>query len=112
MFRPHPGDWEVVQIGSTGAVPEISSPQVRWLWICGQASSTGCGQENCPQGGGLVVHRQPTGWGTLCTANPHLCPLFGNETRALTGASESGHTKEAGWAVGNLGKAGDSAGEK
>ncbi|QEV56926.1 hypothetical protein CP981_19625 [Streptomyces platensis] len=45
-------------------------------------------------------------------ASPHRCPLFGNTTPALTGPSESRHTKVVGWAVGNVGKAGDGTGEK
>ncbi|RFU86452.1 hypothetical protein DY218_12145 [Streptomyces triticagri] len=45
-------------------------------------------------------------------SSPHRCPLFGNATHLLTGSSERRHTKRAGCPVGNLGKAGDSAGEK
>ncbi|OSC69222.1 hypothetical protein CJI59_26010 [Streptomyces sp. Alain-F2R5] len=45
-------------------------------------------------------------------ASPHLCPLFGNTTRPLTASSESRHTKAPDWAVGKVGKAGDSPGEK
>lgn len=68
FFRPHPGDWEVVQIVSTGPAGEGPSVQVRCLWIRGQKISTGCGQIRDPQAGDEVVHRQPTGWGRLSPA--------------------------------------------
>ncbi|OLO32210.1 hypothetical protein PZ61_0217900 [Streptomyces sp. MNU77] len=48
----------------------------------------------------------------LRPASPHPCPLFGNATHALTARSERRHTKVVGWAVGNVGKAGDRPGEK
>ncbi|ATY96853.1 hypothetical protein CVT27_16320 [Streptomyces cavourensis] len=48
----------------------------------------------------------------LHRASPHLCPLFGNATSALTARSERRHTKLPDWAVGNVGKAGDRPGEK
>jgi hypothetical protein len=48
----------------------------------------------------------------LPAASPHLCPLFGNAAPPFTAPSERRHTKRVGWAVGNLGKAGDSPGEK
>ncbi|PCG83315.1 hypothetical protein CIB93_25190 [Streptomyces sp. WZ.A104] len=71
----------------------------------------------------IFVHRRPSRLSTggpqdgcccpqLRPASPHLCPLFGNATPALTSRSERRHTKELGWAVGNLGKAGDRSGEK
>ncbi|GHF43191.1 hypothetical protein GCM10010218_25610 [Streptomyces mashuensis] len=59
-----------------------------------------------------VVHRPPTGQPVLYTAFPHPCPLFGNETPKITAPSERRHTKLPDWAVGNLGKAGDTPGEK
>lgn len=111
FFRPHPGDREVVQIASTGATADTPSPQVNSLWICGHRCSTACGRILCPQPVGEVFHRRPTGLDPLSPASPQPCPLFGNETPGVTGASESRHTKETGWAVGNRGKAGDRAGE-
>ncbi|MPY58297.1 hypothetical protein FNH08_14290 [Streptomyces spongiae] len=57
-----------------------------------------------PQAGGSCPQRVP--------ASPHDCPLFGNATRDLTAPSERRHTKVPGWAVGNMGKPGDAAGEK
>ncbi|OQD53336.1 hypothetical protein BM536_027980 [Streptomyces phaeoluteigriseus] len=45
-------------------------------------------------------------------ASPHGCPLFGNQTRLLTGSSERRHTKLPEWAVGKPGKPGDAPGEK
>ncbi|PVC68163.1 hypothetical protein DBP15_15360 [Streptomyces sp. CS065A] len=48
----------------------------------------------------------------LLAASPHLRPLFGNTTPALTARSERRHTKVPDWAVGNVGKAGDRPGEK
>lgn len=48
----------------------------------------------------------------LDRASPHPCPLFGNATTPFTVPSERRHTERVGWAVGNLGKAGDSPGEK
>jgi len=57
-----------------------------------------------PQAGGGCPQRSP--------ASPHACPLFGNVTRPVTASSESRHTRLPGWAVGNVGKAGDGAGEK
>ncbi|PJM93727.1 hypothetical protein CG719_22590 [Streptomyces sp. CB01373] len=56
-----------------------------------------------PQAGG----RCPQG----SAASPHPCPLFGNATPLVTASSESRHTEPHGWHVGNLGKAGDAAGE-
>lgn len=111
-IRPQPGDCKVVQIASTEAVAETSSRQVRPLWICGQPRSTDCGHRSPPQGAIKVVHRRPTGSAALPTASPHPCPLFGNETPRLTASSERRHTDEVGWPVGNVGKAGDGAGEK
>ena len=112
IFRPQPGDGKVVQIRSTGSPGGAASGQVSRLWICGRTSSTDCGREVCPQSLIQVVHRQPTGSCPLPTAFPHPCPLFGNATPSLTGSSESRHTNEPGWPVGNVGKAGDGAGEK
>ncbi|PNG23901.1 hypothetical protein C1J00_01570 [Streptomyces cahuitamycinicus] len=95
------------------------------LVIDDQTSSGACGfvDEGSPQpvDDGLV-HRLCTELSTGCpqagwscpqrsVASPHPCPLFGNATRLLTGSSERRHTKVPGWAVGNLGKAGDGAGE-
>ncbi|NHI08492.1 hypothetical protein STPH2_3856 [Streptomyces sp. KO7888] len=57
-----------------------------------------------PQAGGSCPQRSP--------ASPHACPLFGNATRPVTASSERRHTRLPGWAVGNVGKAGDGAGEK
>ncbi|RDD89213.1 hypothetical protein DVZ84_09430 [Streptomyces parvulus] len=44
--------------------------------------------------------------------SPHVCPLFGNMTRPVTASSERRHIRLPGWAVGNVGKAGDGVGEK
>lgn len=44
-------------------------------------------------------------------ASPHPCPLFGNTTPLITTPSERRHIERRDWAVGNLGKAGDSPGE-
>jgi hypothetical protein len=57
-----------------------------------------------PQAAAGCPQRTPT--------SPHPCPLFGNAARLLTAASERRHTKVSGWAVGNVGKAGDGTGEK
>lgn len=109
---PQPGDREVVHIASTGATADTPSGQVKGLGICGQQRSTACGQNIRPQGPFDVVHRRPTGGAALSPASPHPCPLFGNTTPAFTARSERRHTKGRGWAVGNLGKTGDSPGEK
>lgn len=88
-------------------------------------SSEGCGfvDNCCPQGvDNYFVHRTPPrlstghpqvegGFPQRDGASPHPCPLFGNTTRSLTGSSERRHTEVPDWAVGNRGKAGDSAGE-
>ncbi|AZM80159.1 hypothetical protein D1J63_18360 [Streptomyces sp. KPB2] len=57
-----------------------------------------------PQAGAGCPQRSP--------ASPHVCPLFGNATRPVTASSERRHTRLPGWAVGNVGKAGDGSGEK
>ncbi|AVV41645.1 hypothetical protein C6376_09535 [Streptomyces sp. P3] len=44
-------------------------------------------------------------------ASPHVCPLFGNSARVLTGSSERRHTKVPERPVGNGAKPGDGAGE-
>jgi hypothetical protein len=116
VFRPtgcpHPGDCEFVQTLSTGEPVDSPSGEVRGMWICGRRGSTACGQTIHPQGRLPVVHRPPTGRPVLYTAFPHPRPLFGNATPRITAPSERRHTKLPGWAVGNLGKPGDSAGEK
>ncbi|RZB18497.1 hypothetical protein StrepF001_15650 [Streptomyces sp. F001] len=90
-----------------------------------QTRSSGCGSvdEGSPQTvDRQVIHRLCTELSTghpqagagcpqWCLPSPQLCPLFGNTTRLLTGPSERRHTKLPGWAVGNMGKAGDGAGE-
>ncbi|AVH57671.1 hypothetical protein C4B68_20005 [Streptomyces dengpaensis] len=91
-----------------------------------QTRSTPCGfvDEDSPQSvDGEKIHRACTELSTVgpqadagcpqrSPASPHLCPLFGNAPRLLTVSSERRHTKVPGWAVGNVGKAGDGAGEK
>ncbi|QCD56974.1 hypothetical protein CEB94_20560 [Streptomyces hawaiiensis] len=90
-----------------------------------QTSSGACGfvDERSPQAvDDGMIHRLCTELSTgrpqagghcpqQSAASPHACPLFGNATRLLTGSSERRHTKVPGWAVGKVGKAGDSAGE-
>lgn len=96
------------------------------LSILHQARSTGWGfvVNSDPQAVDKIsVHRGTPGLSTgnsqdllscpqEARASPHLCPLFGNTTPLLTAASERRHTEVVDWAVGNLGKAGDSPGEK
>ncbi|XIG76081.1 hypothetical protein C1N81_24060 [Streptomyces sp. SGAir0957] len=91
-----------------------------------QARSGGCGlvDRSSPQAvDRLFIHSLCTALSTgdpqdlsCCAqrreASPHRCPLFGNATRSITGPSESRHTEGVGWAVGNVGKAGDGSGEK
>lgn len=71
----------------------------------------------------FFIHRGPSALSTVGPqdrgrfpqagrASPHRCPLFGNVTPAFTTASERRHTDRVGWAVGNVGKAGDGPGEK
>ncbi|OQR60665.1 hypothetical protein B6E66_28065 [Streptomyces maremycinicus] len=87
--------------------------------------SPGCGfvDEGCPQVVDKeMIHRLCTKLSTgnpqdvarcpqRSPASPHVCPLFGNLTRLLTGSSERRHTKVPGWPVGKTGKPGDAAGE-
>jgi hypothetical protein len=68
--RPHPGDWEVVPIVSTGAAVERPSGQVNPLWIRGRRLSTDCGRRKDPQGVYGVVHRRPTGLSRLSPVIP------------------------------------------
>ncbi len=65
-----------------------------------------------PEGLSTGFGRLPTGRGWLCTASPQGCPLFGNETLALTRASERRHSEADGPPVGNGRESGDAAGDK
>ncbi|TXS72392.1 hypothetical protein EAO76_17955 [Streptomyces sp. sk2.1] len=118
--------WAVFSLHSLGIRKlSILLPQGR-LPILHQARSRPWGfvANNHPQPvDKIFVHRSPMMLSTggpqtrprcpqLSRASPHLCPLFGNTTPLVTAPSERRHTKRVGWAVGNLGKAGDSPGEK
>ena len=87
--------------------------------------SPGCGfvDEGCPQAvDKKMIHSLCTELSTDCpqaaagcpqrsSASPHVCPLFGNPPRVLTGSSERRHTKVPRHPVGNGAEPGDGPGE-
>ncbi|ARH92177.1 hypothetical protein STRMOE7_19860 [Streptomyces sp. MOE7] len=132
MFDSGPGHGLSPQIGQDSSVHTLGRGKLS-LWdpqagvLTGhRGRSAGCGfvANRSPQAvDKLFVHRGVDDLSTVCPqvsrrcpqrspASPHRCPLFGNATPSLTGPSESRHMKVSGWAVGNVGKAGDGTGEK
>lgn len=132
LFEYRPGHgcspqiWGEFSLHSLGIQKlSILLPQARQP-ILHQASSGAWGfvVNNDPQPvDKFFVHRAPSTLSTVDPqdggrfpqegrASPHRCPLFGNATPAFTAPSERRHTERVGWAVGNVGKAGDSPGEK